>query len=601
MSLPHLEVPDWIRDALNAGDKNDPELAKILEVAAELEFRRCAADWKYFLRTYWQIQFHNTAQVGPFPITTEQEDLLEAFFSETSLVCLKARQIGFSTCISAASFWEVFFHPHWTTLFLSRKEDDAKELLAKARLGFDSLPQWMRDRGPKRTTNNSTELRFDNGSVIESLPSKDNPARSRSARRVVADEYAFFEDQVASFASFKPTIDNGAYLVLMSTANGLGDEFERIIKGARAGDRNGGWPLKDKTLPANNFAFRFYSWRARKDRDDTWYERQRADYLPHKLAQEFPSDPDEAFLLSGNLVFDPEVVGEWESHPGTKGELVDGDFIPHFDGELTIWREPLKGAAYVIGADVAEGHDWGDWSVAHVIRVATGEHVATLRTHREVDHYAEALAALGQFYNWAILGVEANNHGKATLLVLKQIRYPKLYYRWLYDRRKKTRTEQLGWFTTEQSKATMITTLWRAMRNGACTTQDEHLKGEMLTYRRFMSKDGKMVRMGGQPHDDHVMAHALAVMMLQHAGVDYLPEEEQEPIDPNEIAFETANTWAEWARQADQHAYRMQQVRKKTLWPTTAIPARIPSASRASSSLSGSAASMPRRPSRTGR
>lgn len=597
VNMPHLEVPDWIRDALNTGDRNDPEMAKILEVAAELEFRRCAADWKYFLRTYWQIQFHNTAQVGPFPITDEQEDLLAAFFNETSLVCLKARQIGFSTCVSAGSFWEVFFHPHWTTLFLSRKEDDAKELLAKARLGYESLPQWMRDRGPKRTTNNSTELRFDNGSVIESLPSKDNPARSRSARRVVADEYAFFEDQIASFASFKPTIDNGAYLLLMSTANGLGDEFERLIKGARASEKNGGWPLKDSSFQPNNFAFRFYSWRARKDRDNDWYERQKADYLPHKLAQEFPSDPDEAFLLSGNLVFDPDIVGEWEPRPGTKGELIDGDFIPHMDGDLEIWAYPLKGAAYVIGADVAEGHEWGDWSVAHVIRVATGEHVATLRTHRQVDEYGEALRELGKFYNWALLGVESNNHGKACLLILKQLKYPKMYYRWIYDRKRQHRTEQLGWNTTEQSKATMISTLWRAMRNNYVVTWDEKLRGEMLTYRRFMSKDGKMQRMGGQPHDDHVMAHAIAVMMLQHAGVDYIPEEEQEPIDPTEVAFEMPNTWSEWARLAD----KQQNMERKSQWRMTAVPARIPSASRASSSLSGSAGSMPRRPTRTGR
>lgn len=597
-----MDLPPWIIDALSLGrheSETDPNTKAMLNMALELEWRRISTDCLYFMRTYMQVLLHNTAEVVTLPITEEQIDLVTALLELKKLICLKARQVGFSTAISGVSFWEVYFHPFWHTLFLSKTEDDAIELLAKSKLVYEQLPQWIKDRGPSRVTDNNGELRFDNNSVIESLPSKSNPARSRSARRVVADEFAFFDDQAGATASFGPTVDSGAFLVLLSTANGIGDEFERLVQGARAGNDNGGWPLsKDvaANVEANTYSFRFYSWRARKDRDDAWYENKRKDMLPWQLAQEYPSDPDEAFKRSGNLYFDADTVAGWLSHPGEKGFLTeDGMFAPDFDGNLEIWEEPVKGAKYALGVDPAGEVD-GDGSVLNVIRAKTGQHVATMKLQVEGDKVAAGAYALGKFYNWAFLGVEANGVGKAVLLELKRTRYPRLYTRWIYDKKQKTRTEKLGWYTSVANKEPMLLGMWRVFRDALVRSYDTDYIRQMGEYRRFVDKEGRTTRLGGQPHDDHVMSMAICVQLLQHLGVEYVEriEAEEEPIlEPGVVDYgpKKGPNFGAWAKLVKENAWA----------PTTPRPVRSRTATPASSAASGSMASTPRRPTRTGR
>lgn len=600
--VPVLDIPLWVRDALEAGRhesaSTDAVTKEILQAMLELEWRRCERDAFYFLRTYVKILLHNTATVVSFPITDEQEDFLTAFFKFDRLITLKARQIGFSTSVAAGSFWEVFFHSHWETLFLSSKEDDSIVLLQKSKLIYETLPQWMKDRGPKRTTNNNSELRFDHGSVIESLPSKNNPARSRSARRVVADEFSFFEDQEGATASFGPTIDNGAKLTILSTANGIGDEYHRLVTGARAGNENGGWPLTPEAsigIVANTYAFRFYSWRARRGRDDAWYETQRLNMLPHLLAREFPSDPDEAFRQSGNLYFDPEIISEWVTEPGLTGFLHENEFHESSDGHLEIWQVPAKGAKYAIGMDPS-GVSTGDAGVLTVIRAATGEHVATMELHLDGDKAAGVAYQLGKYYNWALLGVEANGVGLATLFELKRLKYPKLYYRWIYDRKTKEQTAKLGW-QTQHNKEAMLSAMWRVLRDGLVRTKGAPFVKQMGEFRRYTDGSGKVIRLGGQPHDDHVMSFAIAVQLLQHLGVEFIDKiaEEEPPIlEPGVVDYGAKAKFSEWAKLAE----------REKQWKKTTTPRRVGMQGAGlvtgiSSSLSASS-SQPRRVSRTG-
>lgn len=575
METPVLDIPQWMVDALAIGrhqTDSDDDMRQMLKIASELEWRRCESDPFYFLRSYVKIQLHNTAQIVLFPMTPEQEDFIHAMLDETLLLCLKARQIGLSTAVSGVCLWEVFFHPFWHTLFLSRKEDDAKELLAKSKFAYDNLPGWMRERGPARTTNNNSELRFEHSSVIESLPSKDNPARSRSARRVVGDEFSFFDDQVAATASFGPVVDNGAFLTLLSTANGVGDEFHRLIQGARAGNKNGGWPLakgQRKGVEANNYAFRFYNWRARRDRDDAWYENKRKDMLPHLLAQEFPNDPDEAFRVSGNLYFDPEVIRTWIPSPGTKGFLLEGEFYPAESGDVEVWELPVKGAKYALAIDPAGEKD-GDASALKVIRASTGQHVASQTVREEGDLIAKEGHALGKFYNWAFLGVEANGVGKAVLLELKRLRYPRLYLRYEYDRKLKLKTTKLGWYTGANNKEPMLLAMWRVFRDGLVTSCDADFIKQMGEYRRFTDKDGKTTRLGGQPHDDHVMCMGIAIQLIQHLGVDFVDkiEQEDDPIlAPGVVDMGPTKDTDRWFHLAERN--------KEKAWQSATIPRRV--------------------------
>ena len=116
--------------------------------------------------------------------------------------------------------------------------------------------------------------------------------------------------------------------------------------------------------------------------------------------------------------------------PSFRGFLIDTDEnILHVkveanaQGYLKIWKLPALGKHYVIGGDVAEGVDGGDYSSAHVLDREDQSIVAAWHGHCEPELFGAELARLGKLYNNASIGVESNNHGLTTLTALKNLNY----------------------------------------------------------------------------------------------------------------------------------------------------------------------------------
>ena len=54
----------------------------------------------------------------------------------------------------------------------------------------------------------------------------------------------------------------------------------------------------------------FYGWDSVTERDDAWYEQKQFDLPEWQLHQEYPSNPTEAFIRSGMMVFNAELLEE---------------------------------------------------------------------------------------------------------------------------------------------------------------------------------------------------------------------------------------------------------------------------------------------------
>lgn len=481
------------------------------QILRELSWRKCAGSGPrdvealvFFLETYVKIQ-HPDPEKGsiPFKLRPAQREILETWCVERNSIVLKARQIGWSTLVACYALWLTLFYSDVTIIMLSKGEREAEKLLAKATYAYDRMHAWMRERGPKRLTRNLKKISFDNGASIESMPSKEDPGRSSSASLVVVDEWAFLENAEDAWASIEPIADVGGRIIGLSTANGSGDFFHQFWVKAVTG--------------VTDFKPMFYPWWANDDRDDTWYERQKTTKLEWQLHQEYPSTAEEAFVKSGNPVFDVDALGAMTPSVPTQGYLdylqrgIRGaSFIPLQDGEISVWEEPSIAEAYVIGADVAEGLEHGDFSAAYVISLSTFRTVAAYHGHIDTDDFAEVLAALGYRYNTALIGVEANNHGQSTNNHLARVNYPRIYYRRTLDTRTKNLRETRGWLTTAASKPLMIDELARALKQGM-VIEDEYAIAELKLYKR-----DEKGRMGGSPWDDRVMALAVGVQMLEH-------------------------------------------------------------------------------------
>lgn len=485
---------------------------RLVQLKQELEWRKCRKDVFYFLEHYWHIRHPARGKIL-FELRGAQRRGLQHWIANRYSLTLKARQIGWSTLVAAYAAWLCIFHSDQQIIFVSRTEREAHKLLAKTKYGWKHLPEWMKRRSPSLTANTLEEMEWDNDSSIASRPSASDPARGESASLIVVDEWAFLPNPEEAWASMEPVADVGGSIIGLSTANGWGEFFHTLWVGAKAG--------------TNQFKGIFEPWHANEDRDADWYEAKKRALPSWQLAQEYPDNEDEAFIKSGRVVFDVDDLRQIETSVAPRFQVLFKaeklfEVRPDEHGELTVWEGPKVGGNYVIGADVAEGLDHGDYSSAHVIDVRSGMVVAHWHGHIAADLFGRVLWALGVWYQDALIIPEANNHGLTTVTELRRLGCRRLYRRRPVNSANKKLGIQYGWATNVTTKPLMIDDLAKALRERAIDLRDEETIAELRTFVR----DSKG-RMAGSPFDDRVISLALAVQGIPLAHQpEYAPHQE---------------------------------------------------------------------------
>ena len=268
-------------------------MTRLTELRQEAEWRRCEKDESYFLRKYWHIAHPAHGRIL-FDLRDAQSQALNRWANNRYSLTLKARQIGWTTLVAAHQFWLAFFKEDQNIIDLSRTERESVLLLKKTKYGFKHLEPWLLERGPQSLIEHQQKMGFSNGSQITSMPSASDPARGESASLVVVDDWAFLPNPEEAWASIEPVADVGGRIIGLSTANGSGNFFHNLWTGSVTGN--------------NKFDAMFFPWSASEDRDEAWYEGKKDAMLPWQLAQEYPTSPEEAFVRSGNPVFDLDVL-----------------------------------------------------------------------------------------------------------------------------------------------------------------------------------------------------------------------------------------------------------------------------------------------------
>ena len=274
-------------------------MSRVSELRQEAQWRKCVSDESYFLRKYWNIAHPAHGRIL-FDLRDAQSFALNHWAENRYSLTLKARQIGWTTLVAAHQFWLAFFHDDQNIIDLSRTERESVLLLRKTKYGFKHMPEWLVERGPESLVEHQQRMAFSNGSQITSMPSASDPARGESATLVVVDEWAFLPNPEEAWASIEPVADVGGRIIGLSTANGSGNFFHTLWTGAETGN--------------NNFKSMFFPWSASEDRDEAWYEGKKQSMLSWQLAHEYPTSPEEAFVRSGNPVFDLDMLDGMRVH-----------------------------------------------------------------------------------------------------------------------------------------------------------------------------------------------------------------------------------------------------------------------------------------------
>lgn len=427
------------------------------------------------------------------------------------------------------------------------------------------------------------------GSEIQTLVAKDGEGRSDTILFFHGSEVAFWEagaDVLAAALQAVPLLP-GTFAFLESTANGVGGYFYNEWQFAKKGESafhpfffawhehpeyelvSAGISVYDEEERELLAIFEKSGYpKEIWDRKIAWRREKKKEFHaePEKFYQEYPKDDVEAFLASGRPVFDirklmameeramaapPPQFATLSKHSIVEGATpkVHAQFVPQvFQNQdptpFKIWELPFKGdpskhlepARYTVAIDVAEGIDKdvsddkkeGDYSVIDVMRVDTGRTVARWRGHIDPDLLGEEAILLGEFYNYALIGCEINNHGLTTVQSMRNKFYRNLYMRETSeDEQFQERTSKMGWRTDRKTKPLMINELARSIREDDIVDLDVVFIRECMTYVR--DDNGSMGAQVGM-FDDCVIAKAINLQMANWASYDSVKEKIHKPV-----------------------------------------------------------------------
>lgn len=275
------------------------------------EWVRCKLSAVYWAMNYVWIQEKETGYIIPFNMLPYRKRMLVDLQDGYDLVIDKCRRAGASWTMKTFAAWKMNFHPGSTILDLSRREDDAIDLLDKARFVLEHLAghddtdyelatkhAWMCG---EFIIDNKKELalawrdhegRLTQTSKCDSLTTTTESGRSKGAGFIILDEWAFVKpDDIKTWRAIGSMRVRGTQYVKCSTPNGVGGDHYSAVMRARTAKQKG---------QLDRLSFRYHEvdwWDTEITREQ--YEVLIEDMDDDSIAQEFKRE----FLTSGSPAF----------------------------------------------------------------------------------------------------------------------------------------------------------------------------------------------------------------------------------------------------------------------------------------------------------
>lgn len=500
-------------------------------------------DTKKYIEKYLKIRNKNS-QIVDLKLNDPQNRLYEIINQQqrekkpVRVIILKARQMGFSTLTEAVLFKETATNFNMNTGIITHLDTSTTNLFNMTKLYYDNLPPEMQ---PAQKASNAKEVIFDtdDGKGLKSkikcmTAGTQGVGRSDTFNNLHISELAYWsgnkEETLIGLFQAVPRLPN-TMIIIESTANGY-ELFKKIWDMAVNGENDfeplfvawyeldeyrmeySGFELNEteKWLKSSyNLSDDQLEWRR-------WCIRNNCQGDEEIFKQEYPSNPQEAFLVSGSSVFNKEIIiRRIETIPKP---IKTGYFTYDYDG-LAItnikWVTDRNGyiniyhvynsprvTNYCIGGDTAG--DGSDYFTAQVLDAKSGIQVATLRNQFDADLYAKQMYCLGKMYGDALIGIESN-FDSFPIRELERLGYKNQYIREKEDTYTGAINKSYGFRTTAISRPRILSNLIEIVREYTELLNDKNTLEEMLTFVR--NEKGRPEAQQGA-HDDLIMALAIA-------------------------------------------------------------------------------------------
>lgn len=484
-------------------------------------------------------------------------------------IVLKARQLGISTATEGVMSALCMTNYFRNALIVAHTSDSSTHIYNMAKRYYDNLPKGLK---PMMKYSNAKELRFENpakdppddmkglrSSIRVATAGQGGVGRSQTFNYMHLSELAFWEEQDGQtvqdqLTGLLQTLPQHGFsmLVIESTANGY-NYFKNLWDQAVSGESDfiplfiPWYEMEEYRLPYHGESFTEDELAIKEkfhlDDEQLMWRRYAIRNLCgndlDKFRQEYPSTPEEAFIMSGSPVFDlQKVMARLEEVPspiaqGTFSEL--GNFYEETKGYTKIWELPDPTHAYAIGADTAgEG---SDYFVAYVAdKTDGGKLVAQYRAETDENLFVKQLYWLGHYYNYAMIASETNFSSYPTMK-LQEMGYYNMYVRETVDTYTSRTQKKFGFRTTSLTRPLIIDMLKEVVSEHINLLNSSDLLREMLSFVKN-EKTGKPEASSGA-HDDCIMAAAITFFVLPQAQSNtyFDDDDDYSVISSEEMSF----------------------------------------------------------------
>lgn len=452
------------------------------------------------------------------------------------IIILKARQMGISTCVEAILNTNTMLNFNMKTGIITHQSSATANLFKMSKIMYQSLPNKIK---PQVLKDNQNELVFNNtdntglNSELKCMTAgSSGVGRSDTYKQLHLSEYAFWPgDKKATLNGLLQAVPNtpNSIVIIESTANGF-EHFKELWDDAVEGNSDfipvffpwfkmpeyrmtyDGFDLTEEEKELKriyNLDNEQLSWRR-------WCIKNNCSNDIDMFKQEYPSNPEEAFLSTGKCLFNKEqVINRIQK---LKAPLKTGYFKYNYNSQkitnikfveseskplIEIYEMPKSGYPYVLGGDPAGIGT--DSFAGDVIDNTTGKQVATLEVELDETEFTRQMYCLGMFYNEALCCIETNYSTYPTKELFR-LGYTKQYLRTIDDVIDVKIQDKLGFNTNRATRPVIISELVKFFSECIDLINCKKTLLQALTF--IKREDGKQAADDGY-HDDRIMSLAI--------------------------------------------------------------------------------------------
>ena len=442
----------------------------------------------------------------------------------------KSRDMGFSWMVILVYMW-FWLNPKGGADFLlgSRIEDyvdkkgDMRTLIQKARYAFYKLPRWIRPKGFRTNTcdNFMKLLNPESGSSITGESNNPNFGTGGRYASCLLDEFAKWES--TDRAAWTSLGDATPCRLPVSTPFGAAGQYYEVVTNGKTKKIYLHWSLH----PRKNDGL-YCEWPLDADTGEPklrsiWYDLEVARRSETEIAQEL----DINYIGAGNPAFGgkagkriarlmklgKEPLATYRIDLPTMS-LVEVDTLVDYEGYFQLFEHPTKRGEEVLGVDVVEGKEDGDYASVKVISRESKSVVGSYFSKVDEVTLAKIVTAIARWFGsrsksapW--VGIETNSPGLATFDFCWEYDLENLFMMPNYDSARQSESFTKGWRTTQSSRKILVAGIkeWLLEQRGWA---DARLLREMTTF--VINKQGKPEAKTGA-NDDEVMAFGVGLQV----------------------------------------------------------------------------------------